>query len=218
MNAIFEKGRESFAGGEINWSSNKIKAIIVDMNDAGPAAGAWVVSGCTFSGNTVTITTSVAHGLVVGDRVAVKNVGGMTNVDGNYDVATVPTTTTFTYTASTPSGTYTSGGFIANLSKTFLSEFVAAAGRVSSSAVFANKTRTNGVLDADDATFTSVTGDPSEVIIIVRAANADADADLADTAQRLIVYIDTATGLPVTPGGGNITVAWDNGSNRIAKL
>jgi hypothetical protein len=34
----------------------------------------------------------------------------------------------------------------------------------------------------------------------------------------LIAYIDTATGLPVTPNGGDITVTWDNGSNKIFKL
>lgn len=218
MNAIFEKGRESFAGAEINWSSNKIKALLLDMNDAGPVAGAWVVTGCTFSGNTVTLTTSAAHGFAVGERIAVKGVGGMTNVDGNYYVVTVPTTTSLTFTASSPSGTYTSGGFIANLSKTYLSEFVAAAGRVATSGVLTNKTRANGVLDADDVTFPTVTGDPCEALIVVRAANADADADLADTAQRLIAFIDTATGLPVTPGGSNITVQWDSGANRIAKI
>jgi hypothetical protein len=41
---------------------------------------------------------------------------------------------------------------------------------------------------------------------------------VATTAQRLIAYIDTATGLPVTPNGQNITVSFDNGSNRIFKL
>jgi hypothetical protein len=34
----------------------------------------------------------------------------------------------------------------------------------------------------------------------------------------LIAYIDTATGLPVTPGGGDIDITWDNGSNKIFKL
>ncbi len=43
-------------------------------------------------------------------------------------------------------------------------------------------------------------------------------ADVAATAQRLIAYIDTATGMPVTPNGGDITIAWDNGANKIFKL
>ena len=216
MNEFFEKAREAFAGAEINWSTNKIKAVLVDMNDAGPAAGAWVVTGVTNTANP-TITTSAAHGLAVGDLVAIFDVGGATGVNGNFTVASVPTTTTFTITASAP-GVYTSGGFIANLSLDFLSQFVSAAGRVSTSGVFTAKTRTKGVLDAADATFATVTGDQSEALLVVRAAAADADVDLADTAQRLIAFIHNATGLPVTPGGSNITVAWDNGANRIGKI
>jgi len=34
----------------------------------------------------------------------------------------------------------------------------------------------------------------------------------------LIAFIDTATNLPVTPNGGDIIVAWDNGANKIFKL
>lgn len=38
------------------------------------------------------------------------------------------------------------------------------------------------------------------------------------TDSPLIAYIDTATGLPVTPNGGDITIAWDSGANKIFKL
>jgi hypothetical protein len=33
-----------------------------------------------------------------------------------------------------------------------------------------------------------------------------------------IVVIDTATGLPFTPTGGDVSIVWDNGTNRIFKL
>jgi hypothetical protein len=39
-----------------------------------------------------------------------------------------------------------------------------------------------------------------------------------ESTSLLIFYIDTATGLPCTPNGGNITVAWDSGANKIFKL
>lgn len=216
MNSLFEKGREGFGAAEIDWDANKIKAILVDMNDAGPALGAWVVTGVTNVANP-TITTSAAHGLAVGNVVAIFNVGGAAGVNGNFTVATVPTATTFTITAAAP-GVYTSGGFVANLSLTFLSEFVPVAGRVATSGALATKTNVGGVLDAADVTLASVTGDPCEAIILVRAAAADADVDLADTAQRLIAFIDNGAGLPVTPSGSNITIAWDNGANKIFKL
>lgn len=216
MNSLFEKGREGFGAAEIDWDANKIRAILVDMNDAGPAAGACVITGVSNVVNP-TITTSAAHGLAVGNVVTMFSVGGATGVNGVFTVASVPTSTTFTVTAAAP-GVYTSGGFVANLSLTFLSEFVPVAGRVATSAALTSKTNVGGVMDAADPTLTSVTGDPAEAIILVRAAAADADVDLADTAQRLIAFIDNATGLPVTPGGSNITIAWDNGANKIFKL
>jgi len=78
-------------------------------------------------------------------------------------------------------------------------------------ATLTNTSATDGVADADDVTFTSVTGDQSEALIICKWTGNEATSNL-------IAYIDTATGLPVTPNGGDITVTWDNGSNKIFKL
>lgn len=69
----------------------------------------------------------------------------------------------------------------------------------------------SGVFDAADVTFTAVTGDPSEAVILYIHTG-------TESTSRLIAYIDTATGLPVTPNGGNIAVAWDNGANKIFAL
>lgn len=93
----------------------------------------------------------------------------------------------------------------------FLSD-IPSAGRVATSAALTTKTFTNGVFDADDITFTGVTGDQSEIIVVY------IDTGTATT-SRLMVYIDTASsGLPVTPNSGNINVTWDNGANKIAAL
>lgn len=70
---------------------------------------------------------------------------------------------------------------------------------------------TDGVCDANDATFTSVTGDQSEALIIYKDTG-------TESTSPLIAYIDAATGLPVTPNGGDIGVTWDNGANKIFKL
>jgi hypothetical protein len=54
----------------------------------------------------------------------------------------------------------------------------------------------SGVFDSADPTFTSVTGDVSEAIILYDS-----------TSDNLIAFYDTGvTGLPVTPNGGNIAV------------
>lgn len=82
----------------------------------------------------------------------------------------------------------------------------------SASGAFANKTYTDGVFDADDVTVSTVSG------ATVESVNIWQDTAGASSADPLIAYIDTATGLPVTPNGGDITVAWDSGSNKIFKL
>lgn len=68
-----------------------------------------------------------------------------------------------------------------------------------------------GVADATDTVFSAVTGVTIEAVVIIKDTGAAATSDL-------IVWIDTATGLPVTPNGGDITVQWDSGANKIFKL
>lgn len=88
---------------------------------------------------------------------------------------------------------------------------VPGAARVAVSGALTTKTTTAGVFDADDVTLNSVTGDPCEAIIIYRHTGVDGTS-------RLIAYIDSGTGLPVTPNGGNIIIQWDSGANKIFKL
>lgn len=133
-NALYDKGREGFLNGDIDWPADDIRAILIDTAD-------------------------------------------------------------YTLSISTHE---------------FLSS-VPVAARVAVSASFTGKTSTNGIADAADITFTAVTGDQSEALIIYKHTGSDATA-------RLIAFMDTATGLPVLPNGGNITVTWDNGTNKIFKL
>lgn len=68
----------------------------------------------------------------------------------------------------------------------------------------ATKSYTNGTFDGGDLTFSAVTGNSVEALVLYRK-NAG-----ANTTWRLIAYIDTGvTGLPVTPNGGDITVTWN---------
>ena len=82
---------------------------------------------------------------------------------------------------------------------------------VISTATLTNKTITGGVFDADDATFSSVTGANCEALIIF------ADTGVQGT-SRLVAYIDSATGLPILPNGGDITVVFSSGSSKIFAL
>lgn len=76
---------------------------------------------------------------------------------------------------------------------------VPAGARVATSGNLTTKSVTDGTFDCDAWTWSTVTGDPSEAIIIF------IDTGVEST-SRLVAYIDTGqTGLPVTPNGGNIT-------------
>ena len=71
------------------------------------------------------------------------------------------------------------------------------------------KTVSGGVFDAADPTFTAVSGASVEALVVY------IDTGVAGT-SRLVAYIDTGvTGLPVTPNGGNIALAFDSGANKI---
>lgn len=103
------------------------------------------------------------------------------------------------------------GAYTANFSThEFLSD-VAGAARIAGPITLVSKTTTGGAADAGDTTFTSVSGTSIEAIILYK------DTGVEGTSP-LIAYIDTATGLPITPNGGDIIVTWDNGTNKIFKL
>lgn len=87
---------------------------------------------------------------------------------------------------------------------------VPAAARVATVAL-ANKSAAAGIADADDPTFSAVTGDQSEALVIYKDTGVEATS-------QLIAYIDTATGLPVTPSGGDIEIIFDAGANKLFKL
>jgi len=133
-NALYDKGREGFLDGSIDWDTDNIKVVLIDAADY-----------------TVNLAT-------------------------DEDLADI-----------------------------------AGAARVSTSGNLAGKTATAGVADANDVTFSSVSGDESEAVVIYKDSGVEATS-------RLIAYIDTATGLPITPNGSDITVQWDNGADAIFKL
>jgi hypothetical protein len=92
----------------------------------------------------------------------------------------------------------------------FVSDITAGNIVVRSSAI-AGKTVTGGVANHSTLTLTAVTGSAIARLIYYKF-------NASDAAARLICYIDTATGLPVTPNGGDITITPDTGANKLFKL
>jgi hypothetical protein len=104
--------------------------------------------------------------------------------------------TTGLYVALVDTGTYTY-----NSAHQFYSDL---SGIVGTDQEITSTTITNGLIDGNDVTFTSVSGASVEALVLYRK-NAG-----ANTTWRLVAYIDTSvTGLPVTPNGGNIGITWN---------
>lgn len=134
-NTLYDKAREKFLRGQINWDTDSIKVCLVDS--------------------------------------------------AQY----TPVYTTHEFLSDVPVGAITASGV-----------------------ALVNKTSVSGSADADDVTFTTVTGPQSEYLILYK----DVGGVAADS--PLIAVIDSATGLPITPNGGDIIIVWDNGTNKIFKL
>lgn len=134
MNVLYDKGREGYLDGSLNWLTDDVRAILID-------------------------TTAYTPNFIT-DKFLV-------SIPGPARISTCPS--------------------------------------------FTSKTATAGVADADDVAFTAVAGPMIEAVVIYKHTGVDATA-------RLIAFIDTATGLPFIPSGGNVAIQWDDGVNKIFKL
>lgn len=111
-------------------------------------------------------------------------------------------------------------GYTYDAADKFVSDVTSGGGTLHvTSAALTSKTVTGGTADAADVTFTAVTADAADHdILIFQASAVGGGADVAATAQRVIAIIDTGTNIPVVPNGGDVTIAWDNGANKIFTL
>ena len=103
------------------------------------------------------------------------------------------------------------GAYTPNVSTHHFLADIQVSSRIAGPVTLTSKTTTGGAADAADVTFTSVSGASIEMIIIYKDTGTEATSPL-------IAMIDTATGLPITPNGGDIIVTWDNGVNKIFKV
>lgn len=105
-----------------------------------------------------------------------------------------------------------SSGYTRNLSSDQFLTDIPSGAILATSDPLSTKTTAAGVFDADDVVWASVpaTGQGDYVVLFQ-------DTGTPST-SRLIGIIDTGTGLPVTPNGGDITAVWASGSTKIFKL
>ncbi|MET0521480.1 MAG: hypothetical protein ABW156_05815 [Jiangellaceae bacterium] len=110
-------------------------------------------------------------------------------------------------------------GYTYNAAHKFVSDVTTAGGTLNgTSAALTSKTATAGVFDAADTTVTTTANATDHGILVFQASAVTGGADVAATAQRVIAWYDTGTGLPIQPGSGSTPITWDNGTNRLWKI
>jgi hypothetical protein len=86
------------------------------------------------------------------------------------------------------------------------------------SAALSSVTVSGGVVDASNTTIATTASASNHALIIFQASAVTGGADVAQSSQRLVAYIDTGTDLPIQPGTGTVSVTWDDGVNKIFKI
>lgn len=184
--ALFEKGREGFLDGTLDWDTNTFKAALLDLNTAD--TGIKAVTGATNA--TPIVLTVTANGFANGDIVVVGGVGGNLAANGIWKVAaqatnTISLTDPITGSNVVGSAAYTSGGYVVCLGPSAAGDnwddFDGAL--VGTAQTLTTPTVTAGVADADDVTYSSVSGATVEAIGIYK------DTGTAST-SRMAAFID----------------------------
>lgn len=221
-NALFERGREGFLDGSLDWDTNNFSAALIDLGTA--SAGNILISSSTAA--TPPVITTATHNLTTGDIVVISGHATNLTCNGMYKI-TVISGTTFSLqtlagvnvTAGGGAGGATGsvvvlGGASASTAK-FYSDWVA--GIVGTKVgpalgIAGSPTVTDGVADANDVTFTAVSGNSVEAVVIFQDTG-------TNSTSRMVAFIDgqhtvkcakttTGTSIPVDP----LTAAIPNGT------
>ena len=117
---------------------------------------------------------------------------------------------TLDLTAVTVKAALLSDAYTYSAAHEFLSDISASV--LNTAQTLASKAVAGGVFDAADVVYTAVTSGANARYVALYH-----DTGVAGTSS-LIFFVDTATGLPMATNGGDITVQWDSGANKIFSL
>jgi len=109
-------------------------------------------------------------------------------------------------------------GYTFNAAHKFVSDVTGAGGVINGTSAALSVTVTGGTVDAADTTVTTVASAVDHGILVFQSSAVTGGADVAASAQRVVAYLDSGTGLPIQPGSGATPITWDNGANKILKV
>lgn len=104
-------------------------------------------------------------------------------------------------------------GYVYTTTHDFLDD-VGGATRVATSGALTGKTVVDGVCDANDVTFSALSGDDVEGIVVYHHTGTEATSDLIAFYDRLA----TGSTILYAPSGVDATVRWNNGTTKMFKL
>ncbi len=201
----FTKALEQIMDGTLDLGTATLKAVPLDLADV----DTFVKPATSSTDATPIVMTSTAHGFTNGDLVLITGHATNTAANGLRRVANAAANTfelTDPYTGANIAGSgggAGSGGSLVDMTNSTTGVFLADvnAGVIGTAQTLASKTFTKGVFDAADVTFTALTGDQFEAILVYY------DSGVAGT-STCICIVDSGTGIPFTPSGSNLTVQW----------
>jgi hypothetical protein len=205
MTAIYEKGREGFLDGTIDWDTSTMKAALLDLNTADTG-----IKQITAASNaTPIVITSNSHGFANGDILFIDGVGGNLAANGIYKAANVATNT---FELTRLDGTnvvgfaaYTSGGYAVNLGPSASGDnwddFDGAL--VGAAVTLTSPTVTQGVAgSATPVTFTSVSGATVEAVAVYK------DTGTPSTSRMASFHAGKINVIVAADAAGSATTIW----------
>lgn len=177
---MFPKGKQNAYSKVIDWLNDTIKGSLLDLKNATDTVVKAII-GATNPGTPVNMNVT-AHGFAVGDIIVQGGIVGSLACNGTFKIKTVPDADHYTLQTTTPealdvtnSGAYVSGGWVINLTKAQNFQDLDACQIGTQSSAFAGKTDTDGVLRANDPTFTAVpNGSISQAMVVSQATGTPA--------------------------------------------
>ena len=219
-NRVFEKGRQGFADGSIDWDTQNIKAVLVDLHDADTMVKA--ITGATNA--TPIAVECTGHSFANGDIVVIGGVTGNTAANGTWKVSNQSTNNfdlvTLDGLNSTGNGAFSASGWVINLTGADNLDDINA-GVVATSGNMGTKTVADGVIGCADFSLTTVSGDQCEALVWYYDSGSPATSRLIffnDGKTRVAVASDaliSATTLWIEPLERNLaagtTIVLSNG-------
>lgn len=207
VNAMFEKGREGFLDGTLDWDTQTFSAALLDLATAD--VGIKAISSSTNA--TPIVVTATSHGFANGDLVFIDGHTTNTAANGFWKIANQAANT---FELTRPDGVNSTGNGVGGATGYCVNYGPSAAGDnwddfngalVGALVNLTSPTVTAGVADAADTTFTSVTGASVEAVAILRDTGTPSTSRMvALVTGKFIVTCNTqanssATTIPVEP-------------------